>query len=255
MSMRPFERPPVVVGHRGAPEQAPENTPASFLAAVELGATWVELDVRRSADGELVCHHDAHTPDGVPLVARSADELALVGVWSLPAVLDALPAGLGVDVEVKNLPGEPDFDEEDGLVEELATILTSHRHTRPWMTSSFNPRTVAALGAALPDVPAGLLHLASLDVRGAVAIAAEYGAAVLGPQAGASGLDDEGVAACHDRGLSVLVWTVDEAAQAVGLANAGVDAICTNRPDVVAAALARRSPGRPRNVRAEHTES
>ena len=237
--MKPFARPPVVVGHRGAPEHAPENTPASFIAAAEIGARWVELDARRSADGWAVCHHDAHTPDGVPVVARTAEELALVGVWSLPAVLDALPAGLGVDVEVKNAPGEPDFDEDDQLVEAVAAAVQPHWDQRPWMSSSFNPVTVAALTVALPDVPAGLLHLATFDVQRAVSVAAEYGATVLCPQEGAAGLDSEGVEFCHRQGFAVFVWTVDDLDVAARLASTGVDAICTNRPDAVAATLAR----------------
>lgn len=239
--MKPFAHPPVVVGHRGAPERAPENTPASFIAAAELGATWVELDARRSADGVPMCHHDAHTPDGVAVVARTADELALMGVWSLAAVLAALPGRVGVDVEVKNTPGEPDFDEDNGLVEAIAAAVEPRLDERPWMSSTFNPSTMAALAAALPDVPAGLLHLATLDVHQAASIAAEYGATVLCPQDGAPGLDADGLQRCHEQGFAVLVWTVDDPSAAAHLASVGVDAICTNRPDVIAAVLERQA--------------
>lgn len=232
--------PPVVVGHRGAPRRAPENTPASFLAAAEAGAHWVELDARRSADGVLMCHHDAWIEDGAALVARSADELARAGVWSLAAVLDALPPALGVDVEVKHAPGEPDFDGADQRsLAALAALLRDRRGERRWAVTSFDPTTVAAAVAALPDVPAGLLHLDVTPLEAAAEVAVDVGARLLCPQRGAPGLP-EAVAEVHAAGLAVLVWTVDDPEEAVTLADAGADAICTNVPDAVAAALAGR---------------
>ena len=55
---------PLVIGHRGASAARPENTVEAFRHAAELGADWVELDVRRTADDALVVHHDAELPDG-----------------------------------------------------------------------------------------------------------------------------------------------------------------------------------------------
>ncbi|MDP8978618.1 MAG: glycerophosphodiester phosphodiesterase, partial [Actinomycetota bacterium] len=167
---------PVVVGHRGAPHLARENTPASFAAALAAGASWVELDVRRSADDALVVHHDPVTADGRPLVARSADALAALGVWTLEEVLRRLPPGAGVDVEVKNTPGEPDHDEADMVVAALPSVLGDHAGGRPLLVSSFNPRTVAAAREGLPDAPTGLVHTGLQGVDAAVALAGELGA-------------------------------------------------------------------------------
>ena len=63
-----------VFAHRGASATQTENTVAAFAAAVAMGADGVELDVRRTADGALAVHHDAHLPDGRLLceVATSA---------------------------------------------------------------------------------------------------------------------------------------------------------------------------------------
>ena len=69
----------LVIGHRGASAAHPENTLAAFAGAADLGADWVELDVRRSADGVAVVHHDADLPDGAPVADRSASP-------TLPAV-------------------------------------------------------------------------------------------------------------------------------------------------------------------------
>ena len=107
------------------------------------------------------------------------------------------------------------------------------------MTSSFTPSTVAALATALPAVPAGLLHLRTLDTATSRRVALDYGATVLCPQVGASGLDAPGVSDCHDAGLALLVWTVDDLDEGQALAAAGVDAICTNEPAAFARRLVR----------------
>ena len=60
---------PLVIAHRGASREAPENTPAAFEAAIALGADAVELDVRRTADGVLVVHHNASRRGSPPLDA------------------------------------------------------------------------------------------------------------------------------------------------------------------------------------------
>lgn len=237
--MSPFADPscPVVVGHRGAPFVARENTPASFAAAHEAGATWVELDARRSADGVVVVHHDAWTTGGAPLIETAWSALREQGISSLADVLGALPPGLGVDVECKNLPGEPDHDEDDLLVRLVAAALNGV--DRPVMTSSFNPLTVAALRGALPDVPAGLLTTDRQPPEGGLEIAVEMGAQVYCPHVDTPGLDAAAVAAAHAADVAVLVWTVDDPARALRLARAGVDALCTNDPAGVVRALGR----------------
>lgn len=226
---------PVVMGHRGAPVVAPENTPAAFAAAADAGATWVELDARRSADGAVVVHHDPWVGGDQAVVELACGELRARGVWLLADVLARLPPGLGVDVELKNLPGEPDYDEGDALVALVADVLAGA--DRPLMTSSFNPETVAALRSRLPDVPAGLLVTDGVRVSAGVALAVELGACVYCPSADTPGLTDAGVATAHDAGLDVLAWTIDDPVFARALATAGVDALCTNDPGGIADAF------------------
>ncbi|HVM14750.1 MAG TPA: glycerophosphodiester phosphodiesterase [Egibacteraceae bacterium] len=235
--MRPFgdSSGPVVIGHRGAPLVAPENTPAAFAAAHAAGATWVELDARRSADGAVIVHHDARVADGTALIELTRTELRTRGVTTLADVLAGLPAGLGVDVEVKNLPGEPDYDEDEVLAGLVAGLLGDAR--RPAMTSSFNPMTVTALQELLPRVPAGLLTTRGLRPRAGVDMAVEVGARVYCPHRDTPDLGAAAVEAAHRAGLAVLVWTVDDPARARTLAGAGVDALCTNDPAGLVQAL------------------
>ena len=231
---------PAVVGHRGAPLVAAENTPVAFAAAAAAGAGWVELDARRSRDGTVVVHHDACTADGTPVVDQDAGRLRARGVWTLAAVLDRLPPGLGVDVEVKNFPGEPDHDDEHRLAALVADVLRAAAGGRPRLTSSFNPLTVAALAAGMPGVPAGLVHGPGLRLDAAAEIGREFGATVVCPHVDAPALDALTVAAVRAAGMAVMVWPVDDPVRAVELAAVGVDALCTNDPAELVQALRRR---------------
>lgn len=229
---------PVVVGHRGAPRRAAENSLAAFLAAAEEGAAWVELDARRTADGRLAVIHDPVDMRGRAVVSQTGAELAAQGIALLDELLPALPPGLGVDVELKNLPGEPDFDDEQRLAEMVAELLRPLLGTRPLAASSFNPLAVAALRGALPDVPLGQLTVPGLALAQGIDLVGQFGdAAAVFPHVTAPDLDEGTIAAAHERGLQVMVWTVDEPAEAVRLVRAGADAICTNEPAAIAAAL------------------
>jgi glycerophosphoryl diester phosphodiesterase len=226
--------PPVVIGHRGAPRRARENTPAAFAAAAADGAAYVELDVRRCADG-LVVHHDPMTADGTAILGCTVAELDALGVWELGAVLAGLPEGLGVDAELKNLPGEPDYDEADTLAVMVAPYLAKAAAERPVCATSFNPGTVAALDA--PGVPRGLVAGPGLRAASAGELARDLSLDLVCPHVDAPGLDQV-LPALRDSGLAVMVWVVDDPARARALATLGADAICTNDPAGISAALA-----------------
>src|SRR5687767_5361090 len=103
-------RNPVIIAHRGAarPGSHPENTVAAFRRARALAADWVELDVRRTGDAQIVVHHDPHLADGRPIVSLRRDDVPSE-VPDLAAALAAC-AGMGVNIEIKNFATEPDFD-------------------------------------------------------------------------------------------------------------------------------------------------
>src|SRR3954463_6798600 len=107
---------PLVLAHRGASAQAPANTLEAFVLARTLGADGVELDVRKSADGVLVVHHDPDLRDAGPIVQMTLSELRAVqpDLATLEEAFDAC-AGLLVNAEVKCLPWEVDAD-GDGSV-------------------------------------------------------------------------------------------------------------------------------------------
>lgn len=235
----PFAPPhPAVIGHRGVRGGGPpENTAAAVAAAAAQGAGWVELDVRLSADGVPVLSHDPTLADGRAVAELDAAALRRAGVADLAAVLETAADGVGVDLELKNLPGEPGFDPDHGLIERVAAVVAAAR-PRPLLVSSFNPETLERARAALPQAPAGWLYHAELDPGEAAGIAEACGAAVLAPHVDAR-LERCDVAALHERGLAVLVWTVDDPGRLRALAAAGVDAVCADEPGGALAALGR----------------
>lgn len=253
-----FDVKPAVVGHRGFGSGASrgyrENSLDSFLAAVASGATWVELDVRRSSDDELVVWHDPHTPAGLPVVTRTASQLAAEGIVELAGVLAALPAGVGVDMDVKTVledACDPEGRRTHALV---ADALENQRGTRPLLVSSFDPSVPLYLRdrAALTDeVALGLLTSETLSPDHGVAATVNLGLDAACLYVGSLGLDDGGagpaaertahaVEVAHQAGLEVMIWTATPA-QAVRAASLGIDAVCVDDVPGTVVALAARS--------------
>ncbi|MGI8683716.1 MAG: glycerophosphodiester phosphodiesterase [Acidimicrobiales bacterium] len=232
-----------VWAHRGSTAGGRENTLAAFRAARLGGADGVELDVRSSADGVLVVHHDAALDDGRFIAhTRAAD---LPG-WlpSLEAVLEEC-GGLMVDVEVKNLPTEVGYDPEDGIGVATARLVRRMGVGDGVVISAFAISTIDAARATAPEIGTGWLTLAGYGQLDALALAAERGHRALHPRHEA--VTDELVAAAHGRGMAVHTWTVDDVDRIRLMADAGVDAVITNVTDVAVAVVGRsdghRRPG------------
>lgn len=236
-----------VWGHRGAGGQAPENTLPAFELAARQGAHGIELDVRRCADGQLVVCHDEtvdRTSDGTGRIAeltwnqlRRFDFGGGAQVPALAEVLDlAAGTGMRVNVELKNT-AQP----SPGMEAEVEAIVQASRlaadATERVVYSSFDHRSLVRLVQLGTRVPVGVLYVEPL-IRPWV-YAAGFGAGALHPMA-VTVLADE-VAQAHAAGLRVHAWTVDDPVQARALAAAGVDAVITNHPDRILAALGERA--------------
>lgn len=247
---------PLVVAHRGASADHPENTLAAFEAAARAGADLVELDVRLTADGVPVVLHDpdlARTTDAAGPVAeltlaevKRADASGGRGprqeVPTLAEVLGLL-AGTptGVDVEVKGLPAGPGAGPggEEALEASLR-VLDEAGFAGPAIISSFDPATLARSRALAPHIPTGLLTAPGFDPEDALRLAREAGHAWLLPHIsvvleGGAALVGE----AHAAGLALGTWTVDDEATLGRLFALGVDAVATNRPALAVAVRAR----------------
>jgi glycerophosphoryl diester phosphodiesterase len=228
---------PAVIAHRGASAaHPPGNTVEAFAAAGPLGATGVELDVRRCADGTLAVHHDEHLPDGRALVGLRGDELP-PWVPTLEAALEAC-AGLLVNIEIKNHPRDGDFDPDESLAAAVVALVAGRgdRADQTLLVSSFHRPTIDRVRSLAPALPTAMLHNTLDEAR--LAVIAEGGHRAVHPRRGT--VTAALVARAHELGLAVNVWTVDDPDEIVALAQLGVDGVVTNVPDVAAGVLASR---------------
>lgn len=233
-------RTPLVVAHRGASADHPENTLAAFVGAVEQGADGVELDVRLTAAGQLIVHHDAWYLDGRTVWATTLDD-APSGTCDLAAALDAC-AGLLVNVEIKNDPGdlgegvEWSTDPADAVAALLRDRADAGRADRV-LVSSFDAATLNHFHAVAPDVPTGVLIVDLNEHPDTLERAAAGGHRALHPWEHV--VDAALVERCRVLGLDVNTWTVDDPDRIADLAALGVAAVITNRPADALAALGR----------------
>ena len=214
----------LVIAHRGASAAETENSLAAFRAAIDLGADAIELDVRATADGSMVVHHDetvgdAHIPTS-PLERVRQQRLPNgEPVPTLSEVLELLGKGPTVFVEVKTLSAGNDA----ALVEVIAAGPAPDNYH----VHSFDHRIVHRLLHARDGLVGGVLS-ASYPLNPLIQLE-QSGAAELWQSEEL--LDDELVAAVHAFGARIIPWTVNDPARMEEFIDMGVDGICTNYPD------------------------
>lgn len=228
-----------VMAHRGASRAERENTLAAFARAAEMGAAAVELDVRRSADGRLVVHHDPHLADGRVIVRTTGVELP-AEVPSLDEALDAC-RGMWVNVEIKNDPGEADFDDTDDIAVTVASALRTRGEPARFLVSSFRRETIDRFRSAAPDIATAWLTpgIADNDMESTFVSLRDAGHRAVHPWYGL--VTKRFIDGAHAHGLMVNVWTCDDPAKMSELHTFGVDGICTNVPDVAIATFFKRA--------------
>jgi glycerophosphoryl diester phosphodiesterase len=237
-----------IIAHRGASQEAPENTMAAFRLAWEQGADGIELDVQVTKDGQLVVFHDDTTRRTTGVPGRMAEHPSAsvlrfdAGLWKharwkgervplLSEVLAEAPSERRVFIELKAgaeimpeldriLAGSPlipeqrmlmgfDFDLMVKVREQFPDGETGWIIDRPWKSARLERILESAKAAAFP-----WLHFSS-----------EWP------------LDEAMLGKVHDAGFQVSAWTVDEPRHAQRLASLGIDAIITNEPLRIRAAL------------------
>jgi glycerophosphoryl diester phosphodiesterase len=239
---------PVVVAHRGASVSHPENTLPAFEGAIAAGADIVELDVRLTADNVAVIMHDldvSATTDGTGFVHQmTLEEIKRldasrgpgprVEVPTLREALQTLSGRIGLNVELKNLPGEPSFDSpREAAAEQVVELLGESAFDGPVLVSSFNWLSIERVRSLDPDVPTGFLTMAAIDPYAALVYARTNGHTYVLPQAPALfAAGEEFVQEAHLEGVLVGTWTVDDPDGLERLYAMGVDAVATNDPEM-----------------------
>jgi glycerophosphoryl diester phosphodiesterase len=244
-----------ILGHRGAPHAAPENTLESFLAAIQSGADGVELDVHLTKDrAPVVCHDPVlEGSGGAPITVAeiSWEDLASREVLvegghaarlvRLEKVLSELPKDALVDIELKDLPlGNPSLADSP-IGEVVARYLEQHAFTdRCFVTSFYLPHLQKAK-RSLPTLATGWLLAPGMRAIDALPMAAAHGIALLVTH-------DTGLPSDYDElarqieqieseGFFTLVWTVNDPGRALDLKRAGASGVITDVPGLLAEAL------------------
>ena len=235
---------PLILGHRGARQRAAENTLEAFELAVREGADGVELDVRLDRSGNVVVLHDPtleRVTAGVDLrsveqlPSAELDQVRLPGGERIPRLEQVLrwaaAAGVMVNVELK-----PDGSRRDRLVRRVAGILRRCPLPPPkLLLSSLHPGILARLARWADAYSLGWVIAPELEWfwreplwPGLPGVAAHPHRSLV--TAGR-------LAAVHRRRARLNVWTVNDPNEAVELARLGVDAIITDDPAGMVAAL------------------
>ena len=218
----------MLIGHRGAPRERPENTLPSFMRAIELGADGIELDVHTTKDGVVVVHHDEVPRAAAPsarLTGKRIDALtfgelqgfAVRGMALIPTLAEVLAAvrdRADVFVELK------------GHGVEAATVEVIRKAPNPERCAvhSFDHAAVRRARELAPEIRGGILFDRPLDD-----VVAEMRAAdALDAWPRWDLIEAPMVAAVHAAGGRVIAWTVNRTERATALAALGVDALCTD---------------------------
>ncbi|MDJ1133163.1 glycerophosphodiester phosphodiesterase [Streptomyces iconiensis] len=258
-------RSPVPVAHRGASGYAPENTLAAVDKADRLGIDWVENDVQRTKDGELIVIHDTTLSRTTDVEQRFPDRAPWKVSDFTAKEIRTLDAGSWFDAEYKGakVPTQKEYldrvsrngqrlllelkapelypgIERQTLKELRREGWLDRRHTRnKLIIQSFNADTVKKVHDYKPQVKTGFLGNPKVEELASYAKFSDQ----INPRHAA--VTKDYVDAIHavkgprHRPLEVFTWTVDDASTAKRVADAGVDGIISNKPDIIRDATAK----------------
>lgn len=241
---------PLIIGHRGSPAHAPENTLASFEMAAIQGADAIEFDVKLSADGKVIILHDAtvnRTTNGkgkvnrLPLSALQkldagswfSDQFAGERVPTLESVCATFGQRLYLNIELTNY-----VTPFDALVVNVVNTVKNYRLQERVLFSSFFPHNLALAQRLLPETPCALLTWPGWKGRWMIPVALRsrrYWA--IHPHI--SQVTPALVQRVHAAGKRIHVWTVNEESDMRRMADWGVDAIFTDDVERARQALKR----------------
>ncbi len=249
------EQGPLIVAHRGASHDRPENTVAAFEEAWEQGSDAIEGDFFLTRDGKIVCFHD-RTTKRIAGVDRRVEDQTLeelqaldVGAWKgepyagmrMPVLADVLalvPEGKQVFLDIKSgpqivQPMRAVIDQSDLTPDQIvviafnAEVVAETRRRIPevqtyWLLSHRQDEQTGEWTPSLDDV---LATLRRIDAHG------------LSMRANAEVATEAFVAALSEADFEFHTWTVNDPPTAIRFAELGVDSITTDRPAFIRNAL------------------
>jgi glycerophosphoryl diester phosphodiesterase len=241
-------KPPLIIAHRGASGEAPENTLAAFRLALDQGADMIELDLHQSEDGALVVCHDfklqrtAHSRKSIKQLTLKELKRLEVGRWfhprfsgepipTLEEVMTLVQSRARINIEIKR--GSPFYP---NIEKRLVELLESFRAIESVLVSSFDDQALEAIRALNPKIPIGLLaEKGSIQqlIRKAETLSASslnLTVRLVTPTL---------VQVAHHRRLQVFAYTINQVRLMNYYLIMGVDGLFTNFPERLAQLLKR----------------
>lgn len=241
---------PLVIAHRGASGERPENTLSAYALAIEQGADMIEIDLHRSLDGVVVIHHDAELArlggEGA-IEDRTAAELARLNAAPGAAVHEAIPTLLDVleafgdriefNLEIKvDRSGAP----YRGLEEAVVTELEARGLLPRMLLSSFSQAVLEQLRALSSRARLGVL-VAPRAPRRVLERVRRVQAEAIHPHTAL--VTANRIRRAHAEGLRVYPYTEDDPGRLTRLLDLGADGIITNHPARLRRLIDARCPG------------
>jgi glycerophosphoryl diester phosphodiesterase len=226
---------PVVYAHRGANKFAPENSLAAFQKAIDMGADGIELDVRFTADEDVIVFHDRNA-NRMTGVRASIQRLALpeikrlrlfhsqFGSERIPVLQEVLDLA-GDDVLI-NIDVKKESFSKNGFEEKIVSILKDFGLEDNIVISSFNPFVLKRFSILNPGIHLGFIF------RNRSSMMMLNGHPVRSLHARHSLLSKKYLQALENRGNRIYAWTVDDEQIMFELIRKEVDGIITNKPEV-----------------------
>ena len=218
---------PIIIAHKGASGYAPENTLLSFRRALELRAHMIELDLRETLDGELVCIHDPtvdRTTNGNGevhnLTYKELQELDAGKGEQIPLLNDVLRFASGkikVNIDLKVIEVE----------KKLLDLIEDHKMVQDILISSFFHGTLETIRDLSESVATAILTEVPMDEL--VCYALDFNANAINPHHKL--VTPELIQDAHRVDLKVYPWTVNKWHTMKELLTFGVDGLITDFPD------------------------
>lgn len=225
-----------VLAHRGGAGIEPENTIRAIDHAIDIGVDWIEFDVRETADGELILHHDEtvdRTTDGTGAVS----EMTLEAVRALDAGEGAVVPTLDEAAALLDERGANAFVElkEAGIGERVVARLDDRNLLDRVVLTSGTPAIVEAVADSGIRVGGPIHEVDQEALRRVTDLGYEH-----------VGIRYETVTRdlvdrVHDHGIEVAAWTVNDRADMERMVSLGCDILTTDRPGVARSVLRDRS--------------
>ncbi len=225
------------IGHRGARAHAPDNTLLGIRTAAGLNADMVEIDVQRTADGHVVLAHDTHLTDSHerawPVQRSTLEQLRAIDLGQgerIPTFAEALKLcieeNLGAYIEIK----------DGGAIESVIKTLRDEKYGGHCILASFRPDWLATVKDIEPRLLTSILFNApTVD---AVKLAQSVKATFVHPcwerfPNPSALLTPEWVSRVREANLGIVCWHEERPEEIAALRQLGVDAICSDAPELL----------------------